>query len=61
MRNPVSLASLVLLLPLTRGCRAKSAESSAFKGQLTSQIDYTFAGNLGQSDDEGRFLVWQGQ
>lgn len=60
MRKLVSLTSLVLLLPLTQGCQAESAESSAFEKQLTSQIDYTFVGNLGQSDKEGRLLVWQG-
>ncbi len=42
------------------GSLAFAADDFAHRGQLTSEIDYWFAGHLNQWDDEGRLLVWQG-
>ncbi len=48
--------SVVLVLALTPA--TPMAESSSSSSALTSKIDYWFVGHLGQTDDEGRLLVW---
>jgi hypothetical protein len=55
------LTSLLLVLSMTLAGATAFADGSAVpNGRLTSQIDYTFAGHLGQWDEEGRLLVWVG-
>ncbi len=53
--------SLLLVLPMTLAePMAFAAGRAVPKGALTSEIDYWFVGHLGQLDDDGRLLVWEG-
>lgn len=42
------------------GSVAFAADKAVPNGRLVSQIDYFFVGHLGQLDQEGRLLVWEG-
>jgi len=39
---------------------ALATQAAVPDGKLVSQIDYMFVGHLGQLDEEGRLLVWEG-
>jgi hypothetical protein len=55
------LTSLLFVLSITlAGSTAFAGDIPVPHGVLTSQIDYFFVGHLGQFDDEGRLLVWEG-
>lgn len=55
------MASILFVVSTTlSGTNAFSDNVPPYAGQLTSQIDYWYVGHLGQFDDEGRLLVWEG-
>ena len=55
------LTSLLLVLSMTlAGPTAFADDRAVPTGRLTSEIDYWFVGHLGQWDDEGRLLIWEG-
>lgn len=55
------LTSLLLVLSMTLAGTTAFADNNAVpNGRLASQIDYLFVGHLGQLDDEGRLLIWEG-
>ncbi len=54
------LTSLLLMLSMTlAGTMAFADDRAVPNGRLVSQIDYSFVGNLGETDTEGRLLVWE--
>lgn len=51
---------LPIVLVMWQSTQPAVAENdAALDGLLTSKIDYWFVGHLGQTDDEGRLLVWE--
>lgn len=57
----VWMVLLVLLALALASSEAMAGDrSAAHRAPLTSQIDYLFVGHLGQTDDEGRTLIWEG-
>jgi hypothetical protein len=59
MKTKVVLLLLCLVV-LTLTHAVPMAKSSSSSSALTSAIEYWFVAHLGEMDDEGRLLVWEG-
>lgn len=59
-KNVRALTRTLLVLLALQVTQTALAESENMPGKtLTSTISYWFVGHLGQTDDEGRLLVWE--
>lgn len=55
-----SVLSLIALFIAQTMPMALAEDDAAPGGPLTGKIDYSYVGHLGQKDDAGRSLVWEG-